>query len=274
VDQESATASTLVAGFNGTTNINVELGTMQFTGPNGGSFSTMTHVNVGTTSAGSTFGITPAVLDARGPNGGNWTTGSTQTFTGFGAVWANTVTTVAGTTIAPGSTAHDIGKLSFGTLNTYSPSGYDVNTNLNLASGTNLTFVLGSSGQNSSIDVVGTLTVPNLQLNLKLLDNADADSLGSLGAGTYDLINYLALSGASAGDVTSLFDITAPGGYTYTLTDNLTNMFDGQSRTGAGEIDLTVTEGVPEPGTWAMLLGGLGMLVFVNRIRRERMSRQ
>jgi hypothetical protein len=38
------------------------------------------------------------------------------------------------------------------------------------------------------------------------------------------------------------------------------------SNTGVDDIDVEV---VPEPGTWAMMLGGLGLLVFMQRLRRK-----
>lgn len=248
IDQDSLSSSTsLNNGISGTSIIKISAGTLGFGGGSG--FNNPTQVIVGDTA---TDGAN-SVLDIHGTSG--WTMGSTQTLSGFGTVYTaygdQALTTVAGSMISPGSVGH-IGKLT-------------VTANLTLADNTGLTFILGASGSNSSIEVDRTLTLPSLQLNLTLLDNAGADSLGSLGDGTYELISYQALSGvASTGDISSLFNITAPGGYTYALSDT--------SVTGPGQIDLTVSggsEAIPEPGTWALLFGGFSMLGLLLKQRHR-----
>ena len=58
-------------------------------------------------------------------------------------------------------------------------------------------------------------------------------------------------------------------GNTFTLTNNLGSFDFSLSYTGGDGNDL-VALAVPEPGTWAMLFGGFGMLNFWQRIRRRK----
>jgi hypothetical protein len=237
--QNSATSTTYIGnGMSGTTSVLIMSGTLGFGGGSG--FDQPSQVIVGDTAAhgpGST-------LDVRGIT--TWTMGAAQTLSGFGTVLnSGAITAVAGTTIAPGSTGH------IGTL--------DITSDLILSGNTNLAFVLGT-GTSSALSVGGNLTLAGSKMNLELSNNNNADGLGSIASGTYVLVDYNSLTGASAGDITSLFNVTGPGGYSYDITDTGVN---------AGTIDLTVTA-VPEPGSMALLLGGGGVILVLARKRRVR----
>ncbi len=78
--------------------------------------------------------------------------------------------------------------------------------------------------------------------------------------GTYELVSYNSLTGASAGDITSLFNITGPAGFAYSVSN---------TGTSAGQIDLTVIA-VPEPGSYALALSGFLLLLSVQRFRSRR----
>ena len=137
----------------------------------------------------------------------------------------------AGGTLAPGATTGaTTGAL---TLNT--------TTGLTL----NGTLAIGITATGSSL----LTTTGGLTLGI----NSILTVTGTSGAALYDLANY-------TGTLTGTFaTLTIPTGYTvnYAGTD-----FGGTS------IELVATA-VPEPSTWVMLLGGVGTLAFVRRMRRR-----
>ena len=61
--------------------------------------------------------------------------------------------------------------------------------------------------------------------------------------------------------------ITGPGGLTQDFNISYTADSTGNAFSGGNDIAL---QAVPEPSTWAMMLGGLGMLGFYQRSRRSR----
>jgi len=109
--------------------------------------------------------------------------------------------------------------------------------------------------------------------------------------GTLDLTT---LSGLTLGDTITLVDNTGSGtttGYFATIltsgstitaisnadyvftsgtTEYLLSYNTSSATSGANFNDVTLTV-VPEPGTWAMLVGGIGMLAFGQHIRRRKM---
>ena len=48
-----------------------------------------------------------------------------------------------------------------------------------------------------------------------------------------------------------------------------TGLLSANSTTGGDDIVLTA---IPEPGTWGMILGGFGMLICIQRLRRRRLG--
>jgi autotransporter-associated beta strand protein len=80
-------------------------------------------------------------------------------------------------------------------------------------------------------------------------------STGSLATGLITPISFSSVSGG--GNLT----VNVPGGYTTSY------LFLYQNSAGADDIEVEV---VPEPSTWAMMLGGLGVLLFWQRRKTRR----
>jgi hypothetical protein len=59
--------------------------------------------------------------------------------------------------------------------------------------------------------------------------------------------------------------LALPSGLSTTYYGNGSYLFISESN-GVDDIDVEV---VPEPGTWAMMLGGLALLVFIQRRRSD-----
>jgi hypothetical protein len=80
------------------------------------------------------------------------------------------------------------------------------------------------------------------------------------------VLNFLSINGTySAADfsVNSANFLNATNGGTFSV------VLDTASEPSYETLDLVFTP-VPEPGTWAMMLGGLGMLIGIQRIRRRK----
>jgi hypothetical protein len=101
---------------------------------------------------------------------------------------------------------------------------------------------------------------------------------------TNNTVDFTTIAGSlAAGQVYTLFSATAANNYTGLTYDGSNHITAGLA-IGAGlesfagsyldlngnNIELTVA--IPEPGTWAMLLSGLGMLLGFQRSRRNRLS--
>ncbi|XHR31258.1 MAG: beta strand repeat-containing protein [Chthoniobacteraceae bacterium] len=108
-------------------------------------------------------------------------------------------------------------------------------------------------------------------------------------AGTLDLSTLSGLTMGStitlidnigSGTTTGYFSTIITSGSTYTVTSNSNYTFTAggteyllsynasSAESGSSFNDVTLTV-VPEPGTWAMLVGGIGMLAFSQRLRRR-----
>ena len=170
-----------------------------------------------------------------------------------------------------------------------------VTGNLSLTSGTlapgnspGLTTVGGDFSMNPTSTLVAEVTGTAAGISYDQVKVSGSVSL----AGTLDLST---LSGLSLGDTITIIDNTGSGtttgffsaiitsGSSYTITSNSDTTFtvggkdyllsfnanaDGDSQ--FNDVTLSV---VPEPGTWAMLVGGLGMLMGCQRLRKSRMGR-
>ena len=82
----------------------------------------------------------------------------------------------------------------------------------------------------------------------------NVNALTGFGAGRYDLVDY---SGALTNNGLALG--TLPSGYNYAIDTSM-----------AGQVDLVVTNAVPEPSTWVSMLGGMSLLsLTLSRCRRQ-----
>jgi autotransporter-associated beta strand protein len=163
-----------------------------------------------------------------------FTLDSTQTLGGSGSITGGLLTLGSGATLEPGS----------------SPGTLTFTGGLTLDAGAILNFELGTASDLIAV-TGGTLTGPSsgtVTLNL-------ADS-GGFTAGTYTLFDYTAAT-ASDFDVTDFTLGTTIAGYDYSL--GLLN----------STLQLTAVSAVPEPSTYAVILG-LGALGFVVWRKRRR----
>jgi hypothetical protein len=122
---------------------------------------------------------------------------------------------------------------------------------VNLLQGAKFDFDLGASGVNDQVVITAGTLVLNSQ---NLSDFTFTTVSGFTGVGTYNLFTTDASGDVlgSLGTTTGIIE-----GYDATLS-----VFNSQ------DVVLTLTTAVvPEPSTWAMLLGGAGLLAFW-RMRR------
>ncbi|XHR27946.1 MAG: beta strand repeat-containing protein [Chthoniobacteraceae bacterium] len=265
-------------------------------------------VNSGATLAGSgtangTVTGTNATINGNGLTLGSTTLNGTSTLSGYNI--ASSVTVNSGTTVLTGTTKSTSAlTVSAGAtldangmiIGSASVSGLlkgnsTVTGNLTLTSGTlspgnspGITTVQGDFTMNHTSTLVAQVSgavAGDSYDQVKVSGNVSLD-------GALDLS---ALSGLTLGDKITLIDNTGTGtttgyfstiitnGSTYTLSSNSDFTFtagateyllsfssnaDGDS--SYNDVTLTV---VPEPGTWVMLVGGIGMLAFGQRLRRR-----
>ncbi len=138
---------------------------------------------------------------------------------------------------------------------------------------TPITFGAGTGAQATtlSLNLVGANIIPaNTGYVLIAGTNGGVDQYTGLSLGTATgslatgLTTPITNSGVGGtGNVTLAF--TTPGGATYYAPSYL--FLYQNSTTGTDDIEVEV---VPEPSTWAMMLGGLGVLILWQRRRRDR----
>ena len=124
---------------------------------------------------------------------------------------------------------------------------------------------LAASGTDSDMLALtsGTATLGNAQLQLTLGSNFANAAVGTM----YAIITDT----ASTTDISGQF---AQGG-TITVGGDTFNILYNENATGTGSGDdvvLDLAAAVPEPGTWASMLVGMGMLVAFQRMRRRNLK--
>jgi hypothetical protein len=142
---------------------------------------------------------------------------------------------------------------------------------LDSASTLSLRLGVGSVGAGDQLAV----TSGNLVLNnsfLQIVLGTAASNLGAIDT-LYVIVNGGA-SGTSGATADSFSNTTFTGGK-YVYTNSIGDTFDvfygvnAANTTGGNDIDVELVA-VPEPGTWASLLGGIGLLVVGQRSRRRK----
>jgi autotransporter-associated beta strand protein len=204
-------------------------------------------------------------------------TGATLTGSGTtGAVNVTTGGTLAGTLHTGALTVQSGGILSPGN----SPGILSV-ASAQLLGGSQFTLQLNSDGTGvagtnwdqvaitGNLDISGLSATSQLVLTLQTLDVSNA--LGTLG--TFDqsvnhtwtsIITTGGMILPSGGFSTDLFDIVTTG-----FQNSYTGTFSVvQDSVNSNALDLVYTV-VPEPGTYAMIVGGIGMLASFQRLRRR-----
>ncbi len=205
-----------------------------------------TTINAGTLRVNNTTGSATgngavAVKTGAFLGGGNTTTGLTSPGGATKGVYAGgvqglitgAVTVEGGGHLAPGNSVGTITMASL-TLNALSQLDYEFN---------------GTANDFSSIST--TLTLNGGAFNLY----QEGTTTAFAAAGTYDLLSYGTLAGTGIG---ALSVANMQAGYSYIFINDTTDKL----------IQLQIAV-VPEPGTWAMMLGGLGALVLIQRRRAK-----
>ncbi len=224
------------------TNSNSYTGVTAITGGTLKLSSSISNNNIGSSSeilVGDTAAHSSATLDVTGITAtGGFQVQSGQTLAGHGTVLGNT-TFLSGSVLSPGN----------------SPGTTTYNGNLVLNAGTKLVFDLAAIGLSDEAVVTGDGSM--LTLNNQGISDFTFNLLSGVQSGTYTLID------SSLNGINGSLD-TTPG--------SLTELQDGYSltlSTGGGDVLLNVAAAVPEPSTWAMLLGSLALLMFVQYKRRR-----
>jgi len=187
------------------------------------------------------------------------------TLQGIGTV--GTITTHGGT-LAPGLTAAN-SQTATGTLTATGAVNLSGSTNFNIRLGLSVSGTdgdqLAATGASNAVSLNGA----NLQLTLGTAVNNPAV------IDTYYLIINGGAGGTGVGGnifagLTQGSSFNVSNGFTFTIDYASTFLGSNSAPTVGGGDDVVVElTAIPEPSTWATMLGGFGMLLFVQRIRRK-----
>ncbi len=274
-------ASTL-AGITNATSITDNSGTLTISGTTTSSVT----VNSGANLAGrgqviGTVSGSSATINGSGLSIGATTLNGNSALSGYNI--ASSVTVNSGTTSLTGTTQ------STGTLSV--SAGATLNANGTIAGSANISgWLKGNSTVTENLTLNSTATLvaevsgtvagisyDQVKVNgiVTLAGTLDLRDLGGLTLGS----TITLIDNTGSGTTTGYFSTIITSGSTYTVTSNSDYTFtvgtteyllsyNTDSASGANFNDVTLTV-VPEPGTWVMLVGGLGMLAFGQRLRRR-----
>ncbi len=241
--------------YTGSTQVNA--GTLTVNGSLAGA---VTAVNIGATLNGS--GSVAGAVTASGSVAGTLSFGSSVTLqngaslTGASHNINGLLTVLSGATVSPGTGAGDIGTLTVGSLS--------------LASGALLALDINGTTPGITSDQVITTSNNGLSLGGSLTLTIGGSYTSAAGDALMLILN------SGDGSVTSTFSSLT------VITSNTTTIYSGTQGTlvniNGREFALTYTAGsgndvellaVPEPGTWTMVLGGLGMMLGLQSLRKR-----
>jgi autotransporter-associated beta strand protein len=257
---QNITLSGALTGSGGMTKTGA--GTLTLSGSD--SYAGATAVNVGTlivsgsltgtvsasVAAGATMEVDGAV------NGSATTTLNGGELTGIGSVGGITTTSGEGSTLAPGLSSAPTP--AAGILIANGPVTLDSSANFSIRLG------VAIAGDSDQLDVPAFDQVTLNNANLEL---SSGTFISQLIGFIYVIINGdSASNGLIVGEFAQGTSITASNGYTCDILYNVNS-----TNTGAGDdVDLELVAAVPEPGTWAMVIAGIGMLIVWRRSRSRR----
>ena len=122
-----------------------------------------------------------------------------------------------------------------------------------------------ATGKTATLDLTNYLLDPTYQDLLNGTFNVTGTGFTIVSGG--NIGSDIAINGSHS--ITIGFDTLTTGGFTGQLTFNPTSVnTSGTSSMAPITMDLQAMV-VPEPATWAMMIGGLGMLGFAQRLRRR-----
>jgi autotransporter-associated beta strand protein len=242
-------------------------GTLKLTGDN--TYTGATAVNAGTlVVSGSLSGTGSASVASGGTlevdgllNHAATTTLNGGTLQGTGSVGG--ITDNGSSTVAPGLTAAN-SAISTGTMTANGPVTLAATTNFNIRLG----FTSGTTGDQLAVNS-GNVSLNDANLNLTLGSAMNNPALINT---FYAIIVGGAGSTGSGSDVFGSYNGTAIVGNTFITSGGWQfNILYAENATGTGGGNDVVLEltAIPEPGTWATMLSGFGMLLFVQRMRRK-----
>ncbi len=201
-----------------------------------------------------------SALAVNGTATGSVTVSSGATLSGSGTVGALTVQ--SGGVVSPGNSPGTL-TASSGTFLSGGSYTLQMNSDGSGAAGTNW----DSLALTGSLDVSSLSAGSPFTLTLQTLTGTNvAGALASFDPNTSHTWNSIVTTGNMiAGFNTNLFAIDTTG-FQNGFTGSFSVALDGNN------LDLVYTAVVPEPSTWAMMFGGLGLLLLVQRKRAKSIS--
>lgn len=186
-----------------------------------------------------------------------------KTLSGIGGSTGVVTGTAAGSTIAPGNSG--AGNLRVGSLTISTGAHLSLDILGNTVGSSDLataTSAVSLSGGDLSLNI-GSF-VPDSS-TIYLIVNSLGGSTGTAGTtGAFDSISITGFGSLISGAGAEGSQMTLNGqDYMLTYAAN----YEGSTTTGGNDVALVA---VPEPSTWAILLGGFGMLGFFQKLRARR----
>ena len=219
-------------------------------------------VNNTATGVGSATGYSNVVVNSGGTlGGGNGLEFSGSTVSLAGATSAVYAPGVVGT-IAGGVTVNNGGTLAPGnSVGTITVGA------LTLATGSILDYEFNSSPANDFTNVTGALTISSGVDFYAYLENSAPTAYTFSAPGLYNLIGYGSVSSGDELAITA--DLSSWNFENFNGSPGLSYQFVNNVTGDMIQLDVTAAA-VPEPGTWALMLSGLVILVVYQRRRATR----
>ena len=229
---------------------------------------------------GSATGTTTLAVSAGATLGGNGTSSGTSfSISGTGTATGARANLLVGLTSATDTNTTNVLTLKGTAASTIQNANLTFNINqgsvgqgteLNVGS-TLVTFGSGAKSTTLTLDLQGNGIIPANSPYVLIAGSTTggADQYSGLNLGTstvngnVTITQILSSGSAGTGDLTLAF----AGGTSSFYSPNSYLFLYQNSLTGADDIEVEV---VPEPGTWALMLGGLAMLIFWQRRRARR----